>query len=260
MSVQLKKVTSQARKLYTKGLNLLNIKGVDDLEYCSWIGEVSSLVSENLFHQTFGGQFKQLNTLVACGRAFKSRDNMPKIVGLLKGIQEYSESNNTEQGVRKMSNTIVFISHQHKDIDKADRIRDFLINTIGLDAKKDIFFQGRQSSGVGIEDNIDDDMRNALLNNGCYFIALFSEQYFQRIACMKELGGAWVLGRKIVAFVFKNDNESTVQKTVMDNSKDAIGNRLMILVEDQNKDNMVERVIEQRYRKALQYTQKTFRY
>lgn len=222
------------------------MKSVDDLEYCSWIGEVSSLVSENLFHQTFGGQFKQLNTLVACGRALKNRDNMPKIVGLLKGIQEYGESNTDkiEGETNNMSSPKVFISHQYKDIDKADRIRDFLINTIGLDAKKDIFFQGRQSSGVGIGDNIDDDMRNALLNNGCYFIALFSEQYFQSIACMKELGGAWVLGRKIVAFVFKNDNESTVQKTVMDNSKDAIGNRLMILVEDQNKNNMVERVIE----------------
>ena len=171
---------------------------------------------------------------------------MPKIVGLLKGIQEYEESNTDkiEGGTNNMSSPKVFISHQYKDIDKANRLRDFLMNTIGLDAEKDIFFQGRQSSGVGIGNNIDDDMKNALLNNECYFIALFSEQYFQSIACMKELGGAWILDRKIVAFVYKIDNESTVQKTVMDNSKDAIGNRLMILVEDQNRDNMVERIIE----------------
>lgn len=167
------------------------------------------------------------------------------ILAMVRNEAGYTiKNNNSEQGTRKMSNPIVFISHQYRDIDKANRIRDFLMNTIGLDAEKDIFFQGRQSSGVGIGNNIDDDMKNALLNNECYFIALFSEQYFQSIACMKELGGAWVLDRKIVAFVFKNDNESTVQKTVMDNSKDAIGNRLMILVEDQNRDNMVERIIE----------------
>lgn len=170
------------------------------------------------------------------------------ILAMVRGEAGYRiKNNNTEQETCKMSNPIAFISHQYKDIDKANRLRDFLMNTIGLDAEKDIFFQGRQSSGVGIGNNIDDDMKNALLNNECYFIALFSEQYFQSIACMKELGGAWVLDRKIVAFVFKNDNESTVQKTVMNNSKDAIGNRLMILVEDQNRDsrdNMVERIIE----------------
>lgn len=106
--------------------------------------------------------------------------------------EEYEEK---EKNLQKQKANKVFISHSQKDIAIVEKFVD-LLNRIGLD-RNTLFcssvpgFNIKQGSG-----DIFDYLRSEFNDNNLFVVFMLSKNYYNSVACLNEMGAAWVLKRQ----------------------------------------------------------------
>lgn len=85
----------------------------------------------------------------------------------------------------------IFISHSSKDVQFINSLIE-LIESIGAN-EKDIFCSSIPGYGIPINNNIYDYLANEFIANDLLIIYALSDNYYKSVACLNEMGAAWVL-------------------------------------------------------------------
>lgn len=83
----------------------------------------------------------------------------------------------------------IFISHSSRDAEFGQAIVELLLG-IGMDGSK-IIFTGDPQYGIPANQNIFDYLKSQI-NEDAYMLYLLSNNYYNSIACLNEMGAAWV--------------------------------------------------------------------
>jgi hypothetical protein len=87
----------------------------------------------------------------------------------------------------------LFISHSSKNKDYGSAIVQLLIG-LGVKAS-DIIFTSNVAHGIPIGQNIFEWLKGRIQERS-YILYLLSEEYYASVACLNEMGAAWVIGNK----------------------------------------------------------------
>lgn len=90
----------------------------------------------------------------------------------------------------------IFISHSSKNKFYGDKLVD-LLRLIGI-KEKEIIYTSNSAYGIPVGSNIFTWLK-AQISEKPFVIYLLSEEYYQSIACLNEMGAAWVIENKHIA-------------------------------------------------------------
>lgn len=93
----------------------------------------------------------------------------------------------------------IFISHSHSDADLIKSIFD-LIGIIGVSDEM-VFCSSIPECGVPLDEDIYEVIRKQLINKKVYVIFVLSENYYNSVACLNEMGAAWILQTAYTTFL-----------------------------------------------------------
>lgn len=88
---------------------------------------------------------------------------------------------------------IIFISHSSLDVKYGDALVE-LLREVGV-RDKEIIFTSNPAYGIPISSNIFDWLKSRITDKPSV-IYLLSEAYYQSVACLNEMGAAWIVGNK----------------------------------------------------------------
>lgn len=83
----------------------------------------------------------------------------------------------------------IFLSHSSKDKPDGDAVVALLLKA-GLSTEQ-ILYSSNDACGIPIGKNIYDYLRETI-QDGAYMVYLLSGHYYDSIACMNEMGAAWM--------------------------------------------------------------------
>lgn len=144
-----------------------------------------------------------------------------------------------KEGIVHMENKPykVFISHSSKDKLYVEKIVEFL-EGIGL-GESQIFCSSVHGYGIPLSENIYDFLRRQFEDNNLHVIFVLSENYYQSVASLNEMGAAWVLRNKYTSILLPGFNYSEIAGAIdprdialkLDASDDEVNQRLLELKE-----------------------------
>ncbi|MCE2496702.1 MAG: toll/interleukin-1 receptor domain-containing protein [Flavobacteriales bacterium] len=115
----------------------------------------------------------------------------------LGGFEAWEEANDLSKSEKKNSNNSkesgerqIFISHASKNSDYGNALVE-LLTGVGI-ANNKIVFTSNTAYGIPIGENIFDWLKNRI-NEKPHVIYLLSKEYYDSIACLNEMGAAWVV-------------------------------------------------------------------
>lgn len=100
----------------------------------------------------------------------------------------------------------IFISHSSRDKFYGDKLVDLLRN-VGI-KENEIIFTSNAAYGIPVGQNIFNWLKSQI-NEKPFVIYLLSEEYYQSIACLNEMGAAWIIENKHAALFTPNFNLSS---------------------------------------------------
>lgn len=176
---------------FRKVLDLMQEVGKSFLSAGKW-KEFEDL--SKIFVQRFGNNFPaecrviNVYTIKILGNKRCSADLLDVIRYMINVIsEEYEEKESKNQRTNK-----VFISHSQRDIVIVEKFVD-LLNRIGLN-RNTLFcssvpgFNIKQGSG-----DIFNYLKSEFNNNNLFVVFMLSKNYYESVACLNEMGAAWVL-------------------------------------------------------------------
>lgn len=124
---------------------------------------------------------------------------------IIKNESKYFPENEVELLIVKKQK--IFISHSSKDKDLALELVNLFLS-MGFH-EQDIFCSSAIGFGIPIDEDIYEYLKKQFQNSELHVIFLLSENYYESIACLNEMGAAWVLQSKYTSilapdFNFKN--------------------------------------------------------
>src|SRR5690554_5039567 len=133
----------------------------------------------------------------------------------------------------------IFISHSSKNKLLGEKLVD-LLRSIGI-KDSEIIFTSNTAYGIPVGQNIFNWLKSQITEKP-FVIYLLSEEYYQSIACLNEMGAAWIIENKHAAIFTPNFNLSSkeFQNGALDpreigfyiNDKDRILSFIQLLSED----------------------------
>lgn len=131
----------------------------------------------------------------------------------------------------------IFISHSSKDKPYVEKIVEFL-EDIGL-GESQIFCSSVHGYGIPLSENIYDFLRGQFEDNNIHVIFVLSENYYQSVASLNEMGAAWVLRNRYTSILLPGFNYSEIAGAIdprdialkLDASDDEVNQRLLELDE-----------------------------
>lgn len=182
------------------GFPQLNIIS-DKAEFSTWKREIQYELEE--IHERTHNKFIR-DTLVLLKQGFngwKDEQSYNELCGSLLAIQKninkyYPAENNSvqdDEGEQVMSQKSpkIFISHASKDKDYVSCIVK-LLEYIGL-RQEQLFCSSVPGYGIPLDEDIYDYLRQQFQEYDLHVILVLSDNYYQSVACMNEMGAAWVL-------------------------------------------------------------------
>ena len=98
---------------------------------------------------------------------------------------------NMEKAIAAPGYDKIFISHSSEDVEATKLLYD-LISLIGVPDDK-IFCSSIPECGVPLDEDIYETIRKQLLSEKVYVLFMLSKNYYNSIACLNEMGAAWIL-------------------------------------------------------------------
>lgn len=168
-------------------------------DFCNWSQELQ-LELQNIFDRTNDNFIWSLLVLLKQGfNGWKDEHSFNKLYGGLsaieKNIDRYYETEHTLKDMEELNmpqkTPKIFISHSSKDIAYVEAIVN-LLEDIGLNETQ-IFCSSVAGYGIPLDNDIFDYLRQQFENHELHVILLLSENYYNSVPCMNEMGAAWVL-------------------------------------------------------------------
>lgn len=154
---------------------------VSGLDYEVWMGKVKCYADSKLN----GSPIKtELDVMYRKRNNYLGTMAVEKVLGVLCAIQS-TNPNVMEKG----KNMKVFISHSSKDKVYGDLLVG-LLKGLGL-KREEIIYTSNEIYGIPLGKNIYDYLRNNI-DTEIHMIFLLSENYFDSVACLNEMGAAWL--------------------------------------------------------------------
>ena len=100
----------------------------------------------------------------------------------------------------------IFISHSSKNRFYGDKLVDLLRN-VGV-KENEIIYTSNTAYGIPVAQNIFNWLKSQITEKP-FVIYLLSEEYYQSIACLNEMGAAWIIENKHAAIFTPNFNLSS---------------------------------------------------
>jgi hypothetical protein len=100
----------------------------------------------------------------------------------------------------------IFISHSSRNKFYGDRLVE-LLRSVGL-KENEIIFTSNTAYGIPVSQNIFNWLKSQITEKP-FVIYLLSEEYYQSIACLNEMGAAWIIENKHAAIFTPNFNLSS---------------------------------------------------
>jgi TIR domain len=100
----------------------------------------------------------------------------------------------------------IFISHSSRNKFYGDKLVD-LLRSVGV-KENEIIFTSNAAYGIPVGQNIFNWLKSQIAENP-FVIYLLSEEYYQSIACLNEMGAAWIIENKHAAIFTPNFNLSS---------------------------------------------------
>lgn len=100
----------------------------------------------------------------------------------------------------------IFISHSSKNKFYGDKLVD-LLRSVGV-KENEIIYTSNTAYGIPVAQNIFNWLKSQITEKP-FVIYLLSEEYYQSIACLNEMGAAWIIENKHAAIFTPNFNLSS---------------------------------------------------
>mgnify|MGYP004682815603 CR=1 FL=1 len=173
----------------------------DKAEFSIW-KQAILLELENIHSRTHDRFIWSTLTLLKRGfNGWKDEESYNNLYGSLLAIQnnidnyystEISSVQNDKGGqVMSQKSSKIFISHASKDADYVSCIVD-LLEDLGL-RKEQLFCSSVSGYGIPLGKDIYDYLYQQFQEYDLHVILVLSDNYYQSVACMNEMGAAWVL-------------------------------------------------------------------
>lgn len=142
--------------------------------------------------------------------AHDSFSKRQRVVGLLNVmIEDIGDSTtNTVLDNAKSKQMKIFISHSSQNKHYGELLVE-LLRGVGL-KENEIIFTSNVAYGIPVAKNIFDWLKSQIQEKP-FVIYLLSEQYYKSIACMNEMGAAWIVENEHVA-IFTPDFDLTIKE------------------------------------------------
>lgn len=176
----------------------------DNPEFSAWKQEVQ-LELQDIYDRT---RDKYIwNTLVILEQDFngwKDQKSFNELSGSLlavrKNIDKYYPAEISKTFTIKEESTMlqkspkIFISHSSQDKEYVTCLVDFL-EDIGL-KENQLFCSSVPGYGIPLDEDIYDYLKQQFQEHDLHVILILSDNYYQSVACMNEMGAAWILQSK----------------------------------------------------------------
>lgn len=228
-------------------INVIN----DKAEFSEWKQELQ-LELEDIHDRTHDKFICSTLTLLKQGfNGWKDKRSYNELSGSLlairKNIDKYysaeinctQNDNDKEEQEMSQKSPKVFISHSSRDKDYVSCIVDFL-EDIGL-TQEQLFCSSIPGYGIPLDEDIYDYLKQQFQEHNLHVILILSDNYYQSVACMNEMGAAWILQNKYTTILLpgfefreikgainprkiglKLDGDLTVAKEKLGQLKDAL--------------------------------------
>lgn len=176
----------------------------DNPEFSAWKQEVQ-LELQDIYDRT---RDKYIwNTLVILEQDFngwKDQKSFNELSGSLlavrKNIDKYYPAEISKTFTIKEESTMlqkspkIFISHSSQDKEYVTCLVDFL-EDIGL-KENQLFCSSVPGYGIPLDEDIYNYLKQQFQEHDLHVILILSDNYYQSVACMNEMGAAWILQSK----------------------------------------------------------------
>jgi hypothetical protein len=195
---------------YKKQKNTETYAHLGGRNYESWMGKVA-IYTDNLPDGIIKNELRGL---------YRKRNNYLEAIGAEKVLGALTALANEKITEREENKKLkIFISHSSKDKKYGDALLGLLT---GLGLKRDeIIYTSNDLYGIPLGKKIYEYLRNNIDTN-VHMIFLLSNNYFESIACLNEMGAAWlaqkeytVIGVPGFDFNFKAFNECCIDSKEM---------------------------------------------
>lgn len=176
----------------------------DKVEFSTWKQEIQ-LELESIYDRTKDTFI--WNTLVILKQGFKGwKDERSfnelngSLLAIRKNIDKYYPVDvvniqDAEEGkTMTQKSPKVFISHSSKDKGYISYLVDFL-ESIGL-TQEQLFCSSVPGYGIPLDEDIYEYLKKQFQAHNLHVIFALSDNYYQSVACMNEMGAAWILQNK----------------------------------------------------------------
>lgn len=214
------------------------------------IGEIISIFASSIDGLKSGldsyapGTFATFGGVTSCPAPPDYIADIRKLKGKLevemeKDVYGRTQSESEKEVIAHMVNKPykIFISHSSKDKPYVEKIVEFL-EDIGL-GESQIFCSSVHGYGIPLSENIYDFLRSQFEDNNLHVIFVLSENYYQSVASLNEMGAAWVLRNKYTSILLPGFNYSEIDGAIdprdialkLDSDEDEVNQRLLELCE-----------------------------
>lgn len=121
-------------------------------------------------------------------------------------MQKQKDAEELHENIKKTNKMKIFISHSSKNKFYGDKLVDLLRN-VGV-KENEIIFTSNTAYGIPVGENIFNWLKSQITDKP-FVIYLLSEEYYQSIACLNEMGAAWIIENKHAALFTPNFNLSS---------------------------------------------------
>lgn len=206
-----------------------NLEGVpqlktiyDNAEFCAWKQELQLELED--IHERTRDKFIW-STLVTIRQGFSGwhdEKSFNELCGSLLAIQKniakyYPEEIESREIVEEGSlmpkkSPKVFISHCSKDKDYVLSLVE-LLEDIGL-SQGQIFCSSVPGYGIPLGEDIYDYLKKQFDDHTLHVFFVLSDNYYQSVACMNEMGAAWILQTKYTTILLPNFEFREIQGAI----------------------------------------------
>lgn len=187
------------------GIPRLNVI-YDKVEFSTWkqelqleLGDIHDRTHDRfiwstltLIKQGFNGWTDERSYNELCGSLLAIRKNIDKYYPA--EVNRTQNDNDKEEKEMPQRSPKVFISHSSQDKDYVSCIVDFL-EDIGL-TQAQLFCSSIPGYGIPLDEDTYDYLKQQFQEHNLHVILILSDNYYQSVACMNEMGAAWVLQNK----------------------------------------------------------------
>lgn len=194
----------------------------DNPEFSAWKQEVQFEL-QDIYDRTNDNFI--WNTLTSVRQDFngwKDQTSFNELSGSLltirKNIDKYypdeinAVSNIVEANTMSQKSPKIFISHSSLDKEYVTCLVDFL-ESIGL-TQEQLFCSSVPGYGIPLDEDIYDYLKRQFKEHNLHVILVLSNNYYQSVACMNEMGAAWVLQNKYTTILLPGFEFKAIQGAI----------------------------------------------